>query len=80
MSEAIGNYMGNGCAIVDSGRETAVYAREFLEKQNLLSKKSSDAKYDFYVSDNVEEFKTTAGYFLGSSSEFLYSLVDIDSI
>lgn len=65
LKAVISAVMGNSVTLIDSGRETALYASTLLEGNNLLNKKTKTGGCDFYVSDRVEGFSTVAGLFLG---------------
>ncbi len=67
IAKAIRNYLGSEVTLIDSGRETALYAAEVLRQQNLLRKDSSPGRCIYYVSDTVDDFKRTAQIFLGQS-------------
>ncbi len=67
ISQAISDYLGDGVTLIDSGRETALYAAGLLEKNKLLSMDEGKGSCRYYVSDTVEDFKRTAEIFLGKS-------------
>ena len=56
--------MGDEVTLLSPGALAAEAAREYLEKENLLSDKKSGTS-EFYVSDSVENFAELGGTFLG---------------
>ena len=69
ISKAISAYLGGYVTLIDSGRETALYAANILGKQGLLNTSSQIGHCSYYVSDTVESFRKTAEIFLGRSVE-----------
>lgn len=67
IKEAISAYLGSGVTIVDSGKETALFASKVLKRTELTNSKSSDGNISFYVSDSTEGFSKTAQLFLGKN-------------
>ena len=67
ISRAISDYLGDNVTLIDSGRETALYAAELLKKQGLLSRSREQGRCRYYVSDTVEDFRRTAEIFLGKN-------------
>lgn len=67
IKEAISAYLGSGVSIIDSGKETALFASKVLKRTELTNSKSSDGNISFYVSDNTEGFSKTAQLFLGKN-------------
>ena len=67
ISDAISNYLGGEVKLIDSGRETALYAAKLLEKNKLLNRSTERGSCRYYVSDTVEDFRKTAEIFLGKS-------------
>ena len=53
ISRAIQNYLGSSVTLIDSGKETALYAAEI--------------ECIYYVSDTVDDFRRTAQIFLGKN-------------
>lgn len=64
LKDAISKIMGKNINLIDSGRETALFVANTLEKSSLLANDSSKAKYSFFVSDEIESFKFEADKFL----------------
>src|SRR5574344_230102 len=65
LRNVIGAVMGKNVALIDSGRETALYAAGLLKDKNLLNDSGSRGNVQFFVSDRVEGFSNIAGLFLG---------------
>lgn len=61
----IGDYMGAGVKLIDTGAESAKYTETCLKEKNLLSDRNEKGKNTFYVSDSTELFGETAKIFLG---------------
>lgn len=64
---AIHNYLGDNVTLIDSGKETALYAAEILRQKNLLNNDKAPGDCIYYVSDTVDDFKRTAQIFLGKN-------------
>ncbi len=67
IAKAIQNYLGDEVTLIDSGRETAIYAANMLKQKNLLNKSTEKGEAVYYVSDTVEDFRKTAQIFLGQN-------------
>lgn len=78
LREAIGDYMGDGVALIDSGRETALYASKVLGERDLLSDSPEPQQPSFYVSDTPDGFEQVAGLFLGRGMEHSVTQIDIE--
>lgn len=65
IAKAVANYLGENVTLIDSGKETALYAAEILKSKKLLNKNSADGVCTYYVSDTVDDFRRTAEIFLG---------------
>ncbi len=76
---AIKKVMGKDVFLVDSGRETAVYATYLLEKQNLRSNNNKKGSCTFYVSDSIEGFTQSANIFLQKNTAKTGAYIDIES-
>ena len=65
LKAAISKVMDNRVTLVDSGRETALYAARLLHESSLLNtENTSQGKCSFYVSDQPDGFTHMAGMFL----------------
>jgi glutamate racemase len=78
LRRVIQNFMGPSVVLIDSGRETAFFCSQILEKQHLLNRQPSIGEYSFYVSDQIEGFYRIAEIFLGMDVKRDVSHVDID--
>lgn len=67
ISDAIKNVVGENVTLIDSGKESAKYAKNLLQKNNLLRTDESAATQKFYVSDSTNTFSELAKMFLGES-------------
>ena len=65
ISAIISKAMGDQVTLIDSGRETAVYAARLLKDQRLLASGGQEGRNAFYVSDSVDGFNQIADIFLG---------------
>ncbi len=61
----IKDIMGEEVTLIDAGKEAALYAKEHLLKQNLLSE-NQNGEIKFFTSDSGEDFIKTAELFLNS--------------
>ncbi len=57
--------LGDGVALVDSGRETAEACARFLREHDALNGRTDGGTARFFVSDQPESFRRTAQMFLG---------------
>jgi glutamate racemase len=74
----IGEVMGDGVTLIDSGRETALYCAQVLQEQELLCSGEVGGGCSFFVSDRTEGFSQLAGVFLGRNIKRDVSQVDIE--
>lgn len=70
--------MGQEVTLIDSGRETALYAAKLLKQQGLLCDGSQKSHLQFYVSDQVEGFSSIAKLFLEQDIGPRVAQVDIN--
>ncbi len=80
IAQAISDYLGKNVALIDSGKETALYAANILGSNNLLNTSSTLGSCSYYVSDTVEGFRKTADVFLGKSVEDEAVHINIDQL
>lgn len=78
ISEAISEYLGDSVTLIDSGRETALYAAEILKNKGLLNKNGVPGSCRYYVSDTVEDFSKTAEIFLGKNVSSEVSHINLE--
>lgn len=65
LGAAIGEFMGPGVKLINSGREAALALAEELRKGERLAEPGRISQAEFYVSDEPENFATVAELFLG---------------
>lgn len=63
--DIIADIMGDGVELISAGAEAAKYARRCLERENLLTTRTTPGDNTYYVSDSVEMFMENASHFLG---------------
>ena len=78
IKDAISSVMGEGVTLIDSGKETAIYAAKILKEQGILSDNSEKGDCEFYVSDTPDGFENVAGVFLGENVSHKVKQIDID--
>lgn len=78
LREAIQNEMGQNVTLIDSGRETAIYAAKLLKESNLLTNSTEKGKCEFYVSDTPHGFSSIASLFLGRDIDNTVTQIDIE--
>lgn len=79
LKEAISRYVGSSVALIDSGRETALYSAKLLEQNGLLNTQpQKTAKHEFYVSDTPNGFVNVAEIFLGEDMQHNVTQIDIE--
>ena len=64
LEKVITDIMGEGVTLLSPGAIAAECAKEYLQKENLLSEEEN-GKSVFYVSDSVESFVELGSVFLG---------------
>lgn len=77
LKDVIGETMGN-VTLIDSGRETALYASKLLQKNGLLNTGKARGTTRFFVSDRPEGFSDVAGLFLGKDIDRDVTRIDIE--
>lgn len=66
LETVIGDYMGSGVTLIDTGRECAAALARLLEMENALcARRDAPAERRYYVSDSAEDFASLAAIFLG---------------
>lgn len=78
LKEAISRCVGSKVALIDSGKETAVYAAKLLNENGLLNTQTREADREFFVSDTPEGFVNVAGLFLGEDMRHSVTQIDIE--
>ncbi len=77
LKEEIASVMGEDVALVDAGEETAIFAKEFLLKNDALSDREL-GKTEYYVSDTTDGFSELGSLFLERRIEGEVSKIDIE--
>ena len=77
LKAVIGEYVGMDVKLIDSGKETALFAQKLLSEKNLLNTSSEEGECKFFVSDRTEGFSDIASIFLNSNIGENVSRVDI---
>lgn len=76
----IASFMGKNVAIVNSGKETALFALQELGRRKLLNDKKCNGECSFFVSDSVESFSETAKLFLCKDIKKSVKKIDISDL
>ena len=64
LAETIGGVMGNHVTLIDPGRVTAGFVKDYLEQNGLLCTGKADGQYQFFVSDCPDDFAELGSKFL----------------
>ena len=78
IAEAISSVIGSEVNLIDSGRETAIYAAKILKENNLLNNSAEKGVCNYYVSDTPEGFENVANVFLGENVSHSVTQIDIE--
>lgn len=78
LRQVIAEVMGSSVTLIDSGKETALYASTLLKENNLLNTTQQTGSCSFYVSDRPDGFTEIAGLFLGKDIENDVTRIDIE--
>ncbi len=78
LKAAIGECLGDKVRLIDSGFETALYTKELLKENDLLSERAEEGKREFFVSDTPHNFENVAGLFLGKDMKSTACRIDIE--
>lgn len=65
LREVIGDTMGDGVILIDSGIETARVAERMLKENDLLTESKKPGEHKYFVSDVPDKFSQVATRFLG---------------
>ncbi len=77
LTQVIQEVMGRDVMLINAGKETANFVKDYLEKTESL-REDKDGKHRFYVSDDVEIFSLVSTKFLGYSISDAIEKVDIE--
>ena len=79
IKKAISQVVGDSVRLIDSGKETAIYAAKILKQNNLLcADKERKGKNEFYVSDTPDGFENVASVFLGENVSYTVEQINIE--
>ena len=77
LAPIIGNIVGDGVTLIDSGYEEAKHVKEFLENNEMTNEENHEGKAKYFVSDRVQNFTLAANTLLGEKIDDECSFVDI---
>lgn len=79
LTKVIGEYMGEGVTLINSGAEAAKYLKKKLTNDDMLHDGQRDGEqYRYYVSDSVENFSELGGIFLEREINGQVEKIDIE--
>ena len=78
IAKVIGEIMGSGVILIDSGRETAVGIKITLEKLGLLNERTVGGSAEYFVTNNTDAFDSVAKVFLGENANIKSILKGIE--
>ena len=77
IKDVINDVLEDRVNLINSGEETAKFIKKHLEENNLLSEKNSPGVYNFFVSDEANDFSEKANLFLGYNIQKNTQRIDI---
>lgn len=77
LSQVIGNFMGPGVTLIDSGAACADRAGEWLEEKGMLAQREQGS-CRYFVSDSTQDFARLASIFLGEPETGTVERVEIE--
>lgn len=66
LKDIIADIMGDGVTLINTGRQAAVKAAEYLKSNDMLNSGNIEGAHEFYVTDRTESFSSIASILLGS--------------
>jgi len=78
IKDAISAVVGEKVTLIDSGKETAIYAKKVLQQNNSLNTSKEKGKCEFFVSDTPIGFEDVAGVFLGEDVHHQVQRINIE--
>ena len=78
IAKVISDIMGDGVALIDSGKETATGIKMTLEKLELLNERTSGGNAEYFVTNNPDAFDNVAKVFLGEDAHIKSNLKGIE--
>ena len=77
IKDIIGDIMGDGVTLINSGEQAALSAAQYLKEHNLLGE---GGRRRYFVSDRAESFASIAGILLGSAIQGEVETVNLDEV
>ena len=74
----IQDYFGKEINIVDAGFETAKFAKNYLEKNNMYNYTKKNGEVFYYITDDKDSFGKTGSIFLDEDIFENISVIDLD--
>ena len=78
LSKVIGEYMGDGVTLINSGAEAAKYLKKKFDRENMHAEVTSEEQYRYYVSDDISSFEELGSIFLEREINGQVSKIDIE--
>lgn len=79
LSDIIGDFMGEGVVLIDTGYEAAHYVFSMLKEKGIESN-GKEGSYQYFVSDRVDDFSSMAAILLGKDISDETHKVCVDSL
>ncbi|HIW72840.1 MAG TPA: glutamate racemase [Firmicutes bacterium] len=80
LAPLIGDVMGDGVALIDSGREAAESCERELRRDGALNQTKKAGELHFYISDRPQDFTKVASMFLGREITGEVHTLDIEQV
>ena len=80
LRDAISEYFDNKIQLIDPGIEIAKFTKTYLTQNSLLNTTIHPCQYDFYLSDNINNFENIANNFLDSNITKEFHVIDLENI
>ena len=77
LAPIIGDMLGKGVTLIDSGAATAGYIRELLRQTGLENPRTEGGVQRYYISEHTETFARTAELFLGHGIAAEYAVAEL---
>ena len=77
LAPIIGDMLGEGVTLIDSGAATAGYIRELLRQTGLENPRTEGGVQRYYISEHTETFARTAELFLGHGITAEYAVAEL---
>ena len=78
LEQVITDIVGKNVTIINAGYETALYTKNILAKNKMLSNRIDAGSHQYYVSDDKEKFSHLGGMFLGHPIKSEVNKIDIE--